>query len=699
MDNAKLQRIADNIRILSLSMPEKAKSGHPGGPMGGADFMALLYAEFLRFDPKDLTWANRDRFFLDAGHLSSMLYSTLSTLGAYSMDELADFRQWGSPTPGHPEHDIKRGVENTSGPLGQGHVMGLGSAIAERFLRARFGSWMEHKTVAYISDGGVEEEVSQGVGRLAGHLGMANLILFYDSNDVQLSHMTKDAMSEDTAKKYESWGWRVETVDGHDFEAMRGALKRAWAEKSKPTFIVGKTIMGKGAVRADGTKYEGSPKMHGNPLSKTEASVEKTIQVLGGDPAKPFQLFPDVKEAMTAVLGEKSKAAAEAKAAQAAWEKANPDLAKKYAHFQSGKLPDLDFASIEQKPNEATRMASKGVLAYLAGKVENMIVTSADLADSDYTEGFLKKTTIFTKDDFSGSFLQSGVAELTMAGIMTGIALHGGCFIAGGTFFAFSDFQKPAIRLAAIMGAHTIYIWTHDAFRVGEDGPTHQPIEQEAQIRLLEKMANLEGHRSALVLRPCDGAETTVAWKMALEAKTPVGLILTRQPVNDAPALGGATRYANALAGAAKGAYIVREAADAQGASGGKPDIILVANGSEVSLLLEGAEKLAKEKGLKVQVVSAISEGLFREQTAGYKESVLPMTVPTLGWTAGLPVTLQGLVGPIGKVYGMERFGASAPFKVLDEKFGYTAANVVVVAEKYLAETKEMVRKLAATAI
>ncbi len=691
MDNVKLKRIADNIRILSASMPEKAKSGHPGGPMGGADFMALLYAEFLRFDPKDMSWANRDRFFLDAGHLSSMLYSTLSTVGAYSMDDLANFRQWGSPTPGHPEHDIHRGVENTSGPLGQGHVMGLGSAIAERFLRARFGDWMEHKTVAYISDGGVEEEVSQGVGRLAGHLGMANLIMFYDSNDVQLSHMTKDTLSEDTAMKYQSWGWHVETVDGHDFDQMRAAMKRAWAEKSRPTFIIGKTVMGKGAVRADGSKYEGSPKMHGNPLSKTEASIEKTIQVLGGDPANPFVLFPDVKEAMAAVLAEKSKAAAEAKGKQAEWEKANPDLAKKYRQFQSGELPPLDFSSIEQKANDATRAASKNVLSYLAGKVENMIVTSADLADSDYTDGFLKMTKIFTKDDFSGAFLLAGVAELTMAGIMTGISLHGGCFIAGGTFFAFSDFQKPAIRLAAIMGAHTIYIWTHDAFRVGEDGPTHQPIEQEAQIRLLEKMANLEGHRSALVLRPCDGAETTVAWKMALEAKTPVGLILTRQPVNDAPAKTGSTRYNDALAGAAKGAYIVREA-------GGRPDLVLVANGSEVALLLEGAEKLAKEKGLKVQVVSAISEGLFHEQAPQYKESVLPMAVPTLGWTAGLPATLQGLVGPLGKVYGMERFGASAPFKVLDEKFGYTADNVVVVASKYLSDCKDVVRRISIAA-
>ncbi len=687
MENAKLKRIADNIRILSATMPERAKSGHPGGPMGGADFAALLYTEFLRFDPTDLKWVNRDRFFLDPGHLSSMLYSTLSMFGFYSMDELSNFRQWGSPTPGHPEHDLSRGVENTSGPLGQGHVMALGSAIAERFLRARFGEWMGHKTVTYISDGGVEEEVSQGVGRLAGHLGMSDLIMFYDSNGVQLSHMTKDTMSEDTAKKYESWGWRVETVNGNDFDEMRAALKRAWAEKLKPTFIVGKTIMGKGAVKADGSPFEGSPKTHGNPLSKTEASFEETVRHLGGDPANPFLIFTDVAESMEKVKAEKIELAKVAKSRQADWEKQNSELANKYHQFQSGELPPLDFASIEQKPNEATRAASKNVLAYLAGKVENMIVTSADLADSDYTEGFLKKTKIFTKDDFGGAFLQAGVAELTMAGIMTGVALHGGCFIAGGTFFAFSDFQKPAIRLAALMGAHSIFIWTHDAFRVGEDGPTHQPIEQEAQIRLLEKMANLEGHRSMLVLRPGDCAETTVAWKMALEAQTPAALILTRQPVNDLPVKAGSTRYQDALAGATKGAYIVREA-------GGTPDLILVANGSEVSLLIDGAEKLAQEKGLKVQVVSAISEGLFKEQTTSYRESVLPFAVPTLGWTAGLPATLQGLVGPLGKVFGMERFGASAPFKVLDEKFGYTAENVVVVAEKFLAQYKENLRKL-----
>jgi transketolase len=669
-------------------MPEQAKSGHPGGPMGGADFMALLYAEFLRIDPMDMTWVNRDRFYLEAGHLSSMLYSTLSMFGLYSMDDLKNFRQWGSPTPGHPEFEPHRGVENTSGPLGQGHVMGLGAAIAERFRRARFGDWMEHKTVAYISDGGVQEEASQGAGRLAGHLGMANLIMFYDANDVQLSHMTKDAMTEDTAKKYEAWGWRVETVNGHDFDQMRAALKRAWAEKQKPTLIVGKTVMGKGAVKADGTPYEGSPKLHGNPLSKSEASFEATIKSLGGDPANPFRVLPDVLEAMEKVKGEKSAAAQSAKGAQAAWEKQNPELSAKFKRFFSKELPALDFAGIAQKPNEATRAASKNVLAYLADKVDNMVVASADLADSDYTEGFLKKTKIFTKDDFSGAFLQAGVAELTMAGVMTGMALHGGVIPAGGTFFAFSDFQKPAARLAAIQAAHVIYIWTHDAFRVGEDGPTHQPIEQETQIRLLEKMKNLEGHRSFLVLRPGDGAETTVAWKLALESKVPAALILTRQPVNDLPSHSGSTRYADALAGAAKGAYIVVEA-------GGKPDLVLVANGSEVSLLVEAAAKLKADKGLKVQVVSAISEGLFREQSPAYRESVLPFATPCLGWTAGLPTALQGLVGPLGHVYGMERFGASAPFKVLDEQFGYTPAKVVSEAERYLAEFKDKARRIA----
>lgn len=690
MDNAILKRIADNIRVLAASMPEKAKSGHPGGPMGGADFMALLYTEFLNYDPSDMGWSHRDRFFLDAGHLSAMLYATLAVTGHFTMDELADFRQWDSPTPGHPERDVKRGIENTSGPLGQGHVMGAGAAIAERFLAARFGEWSAHKTVAYISDGGIEEEVSQGVGRIVGHLGLSNFIMFYDSNDVQLSHMVKDAMSEDTAKKYEAWGWLVETVDGHDFDQMRGALLRAWAEKDKPTLIIGKTIMGKGVVKADGSSYEGVPDLHGKPISKTSASYEKTVEVLGGDAAKPFQIYGDVQSAMAKILEEKKAKVAAAKKQEAAWAAANPELGQKLAMWLKGELPKLDWSAIEQKPNDATRTASKQVLHWLAGKVENLIVMSADLADSDYTEGYLKQTTIFRKGDFSGRFLQAGVAELTMAGLMNGMALHGGVIPAGGTFFVFSDFQKPALRLAALQSAHAIFIWTHDAFRVGEDGPTHEPIEQEAQLRLLERLNNLEGHRSFLALRPGDGAETTVAWKLALESHGPAALVLTRQPVNDLPARAGGTRYADAAANMPKGAYVL---ADCEG----RPDIILLANGSEASLLVDGGEKL-KAKGLKVRIVSAPSEGLFRDQSPEYRESVVPFGIPCLGWTAGEPSTLRNLVGPLGEVYGMSRFGASAPFKVLDEKFGYTAENVVKVAEAYLGRYREAVRKISALA-
>jgi transketolase len=690
LNNALLKRIADNIRVLAVAMPETAKSGHPGGAMGGADFMALVYAEFLNFDPSDMAWPHRDRFYQDAGHLSSMMYATLSLFGKYTMNELSQFRQWESPTPGHPERDVLRGLENTSGPLGQGHVMGCGAAIAERKLSAKFGPWLDHKTVCYITDGGIQEEASQGVGRIAGHLGLSNLIMFYDSNDVQLSHMTSDTMSEDTALKYQAWGWAVETVNGHDFDEMRAALKRAWARTDKPTFILGKTIMGRGAIKLDGTKYEGSPKLHGNPISKSEASYDSTLKGLGCvDSSAPFQIFPDVQETMDKVIAAKIAKAAASKKTGAAWAANNPEDAAKLTSWFSGKLPAIDWSAVPQKGGEATRAASKNVLEYLYGKVENLVVMSADLADSDYTEGYLKKTTIFKKGDFSGSFFQAGVAELTMAGIMNGIALHGGLIPVGGTFFVFSDFQKPALRLAALQETKVIFLWSHDAFRVGEDGPTHQPIEQEAQLRLLERLKNLEGKRSFLALRPGDASETTIAWKLALEAHGPSSIVLTRQPVGELPATSG-NRFADTEKGMPKGAYVVADC-------DGKPDLILLANGSEASLLIEGGKKLT-EKGLKIRVVSAPSEGLFRDQTEAYRESVVSYGAPVLGWTAGEPSTLRNLVGPMGKVYGMTRFGASAPFTVLDQKFGYTAENVVKVAEEYLAEYKANVKKIAALA-
>ncbi len=661
-----ITKAADNVRILSASMVEKAKSGHPGGAMGGADFVTVLYSEFLNYDPSDMTWINRDRFFLDPGHMSPMLYSILSMTGNYTMEELSNFRQWGSPTPGHPEVEPARGIENTSGPLGQGHVMAIGAAIAERFMVERFGEWMAHKTYTFISDGGVQEEISQGGGRIAGFLGLNNLIMFYDSNDIQLSTETKEVTHEDTAKKYEAWGWKVVTIEGNNADAIRAALKEAQAEKEKPTLIIGKTIMGKGALKEDGSSFERQCATHGMPLGEAGASYDKSILNLGGDPKNPFVIFDDVKAMFDERRKELIAAAAQKKATQQDWEIANPELASKLASFFSKEIPEFDFSKISQKAGSASRAASSTVLAAFAGEVENMVVSSADLSNSDKTDGFLKKTKAFTKGDFSGSFFQAGVCELTMACVMNGMALHGGIIPVCATFFVFSDYMKPAVRLAALMQLPVKYVWTHDAFRVGEDGPTHQPVEQEAQIRLMEKLKNHHGKNSVLVLRPADSEETTVAWKLALEnIDTPTALILSRQNIKNLPSEGN--RYTEALK-ADKGAYIVTDAK-------GIPDVILLASGSEVSTLVEGQVLLEKE-GIKCRIVSVPSEGLFRSQSPAYQQSVLPAGIKKFGMTAGLPVNLEGLVGADGKVFGMESFGFSAPYTVLDEKLGFTAENV-----------------------
>ncbi|WP_241687933.1 transketolase family protein [Ancylomarina salipaludis] len=666
---------SDNIRILSAAMVEQAKSGHPGGAMGGADFVNVLFSEFLNFDPSDMKWANRDRFFLDPGHMSPMLYSILSLTGNYSMDDLKNFRQWGSVTPGHPEVDQERGVENTSGPLGQGHTMAVGAAIAERFLVSRFGEWMAHKTYTFISDGGIQEEIAQGAGRIAGTLGLSNLIMFYDSNNIQLSTKVEEVTCEDTAKKYEAWGWYVITINGNDANEIRAALKAANEETERPTLIIGQTLMGKGAVDIDGCSFENMVSTHGQPLGAAGASLAKTIENLGGDAENPFQIFPEVQAYYKEVLAKKQAAAAAKKAEQAEWAKANPELAVKLEGFLNMEAPEIDYEAIAQKSGVATRAASAAVLAELAKKVDNMIVSSADLSNSDKTDGFLNNTKALVKGDFSGAFLQAGVAELTMAAICNGIALHGGVWAACATFFVFSDYMKPAVRLSALMQVPVKYIWSHDAFRVGEDGPTHQPIEQEAQIRLMEQIKNHSGEMSLLALRPADALETSVAWKMAMEnTKTPTALILSRQNIKDLPSKGN--RYQEALQ-AEKGAYIVEQ-------PNSTPDVVLLASGSEVSTLVAGAELLRAKGNLNIQIVSVISEGLFRQQSAEYQAQVLPAGIPTLGLTAGLPVTLQGLVGANGKSVGLDHFGYSAPANVLDEKFGFTAENVVKEVEALL---------------
>lgn len=678
-----MTRAANNIRILAAAMVENAKSGHPGGAMGGADFANVLYSTFLVHDPDNPHWFARDRFFLDPGHMSPMLYATLLLTGKYSIDDIKAFRSWGSITPGHPELDVEHGVENTSGPLGQGHVMAVGCAIAERFITARFSDVFTHKTYAFISDGGIQEGISQEAGRLAGHLGLSNLIMFYDSNSVQLSTMCDAVSTEDTAMKYRAWNWNVIEIDGSDPTAIANALGQAHKETERPTLIIGKTIMGRGCVTDEGANFEGQCSTHGNPLSKSGASFEKTIENLGGDSSNPWQVFPEVEQLYTQRAEQLRAIVAERKAKEKAWRDANPELAEQLENYIKGVVAKVDYAAIEHKPNLATRASSANVLGTLAQSVGNMIVSSADLANSDKTDGFLKKTKAFARGDFEGAFLQAGVSELAMTAIINGMALHGGVIAACGTFFVFSDYMKPAVRLSALMELPVKFIWTHDAFRVGEDGPTHEPVEQEAQIRLMEELKNHSGRNSMLVLRPADSAECTVAWKMAMEnTLTPTALILSRQNINDLPSQHGngyAARYNDALQ-AQQGAYIIYKDEN--------PEVVLVGNGSEVATLVEATQIIKAEQPLRVQIVSIPSIGLFKNQPQEYQNTVIPPELPTFGLTSGLPSTLMSVVNG-GKVFGLDHFGASAPYKILDEKFGFSPQNIAQEVQKILKNQKK----------
>ena len=638
--------------------------------MGGADFINVLFSEFLVFDPDQPTWEGRDRFYLDPGHMSPMLYSALALQGKYTIDDLKTFRQWGTICPGHPERDIIHGIENTSGPLGQGHTYAVGAAIAEKFLEARLGStMMQHKIYAYISDGGVQEEISQGAGRIAGLFKLNNLIMFYDANEIQLSTECDVVMRENTRMKYESWGWNVLEINGNDPDEIRAALILANKEEQRPTLIIGHTVMAKGARKEDGSSYERSVKTHGAPLGG--GAYENTVKNLGGDLNDPFVVFDDVKELYEKRNAELREVVKERHAAETEWRKANPEKAEQMDAWFSGNAPKVDWSELVQKRDVATRVASANCLGVLAEQVPNMVCSSADLCNSDKTDGFLKKTHELTPDDFTGAFFQAGVSELTMACVCIGMYLHGGVIPACGTFFVFSDYMKPAIRMAALMRVPIKFVWSHDAFRVGEDGPTHEPVEQEAQIRLMEKLKNHKGQDSVRVFRPADADETTVCWQMANEnMDTPTAMICSRQNVNSLPE---GTDYSQVR----KGAYIVKDDPNY--------DVILLASGSEVSTLLAGAELLNAD-GIKTRIVSVPSEGLFRTQSKEYQESVLPKGAKIFGMTAGLPVTLQSLVGVEGMVYGLESFGFSAPYKVLDEKLGFNAENVFKQVKDYLSK-------------
>ena len=658
---------ADNIRVLVASMVEAAKSGHPGGAMGGADFVNVLFSKFLVYDPKDPMWMGRDRFFLDPGHMSPMLYAVLALTGKYTMEELKQFRQFGSVTPGHPELDVERGVENSSGPLGQGHAMAVGCAIAERILASRFGEVVAHKTYAYISDGGVQEEISQGAGRIAGTLGLHNLIMFYDANDVQLSTRVSEVTTEDTAAKYRAWGWNVIEIDGSDEKEISNALEQANAESSKPTLIIGRTVMARKVLKGDGSSLEGAVSTHGQPLSKAGADINATIAGLGGDPENPWQIFPEVAEEYARRRLELEQIVEARKQEYVKWALANPDKRDLLAEYYNKELPELDWDKVNFKEGIATRTASAEILGFLANAVPNMVVSSADLANSDKTDGFLKQTKALTHDDLSGGFLQAGVAELTMASLMNGIALHGGLIPACGTFFVFSDYIKPALRMTALMELPVKYIFTHDSFRVGEDGPTHQPIEHEAQMRLIEQLHNLSGKRSAVVLRPADADETLGCYEVAMATTDrPSVLILSRQDVRDIDSLS----RKEVVAGVKKGGYI------AFGSKDEKPEMVLVGNGSDVGLLLSCAEDLAAQ-GKKVRVVSVPSIGLLLDQGYDYLRELIPDDVKSFGLSSGLPSVLAPIMSRESQIVGLDRFGASAPFKVLEKEFGFDKQQIL----------------------
>ncbi|MCL2100791.1 MAG: hypothetical protein FWH22_03655 [Fibromonadales bacterium] len=677
MHNAIIHRAADNARILSAAMVQKAKSGHPGGAMGSTEFFSVLFKEFLRFNPKDPYWRARDRFFMDPGHMSAAFYSMLCFTKRLSLEDLKVFRQLGSHTPGHPDLDVLRGIENTSGPLGLGHGLALGCAIAERILVNRFGKLFEHKTICLLSDGTIQEEIAYGVGRIAGHLKLSNLIFYFDSNKIQLSCPTEEVMSHSVAAQYEAWGWRVYSIDGHNADELRKTLSNAYSETDKPVLIIGNTIMGKGIKDAENNAFENKVSTHGQPIDAAGASTAQTIASLGGDPENPFAVWPDVEEAFNQRLEELQKEADSWQSRFEIWKQTYPALAQELENWQNNKAPALDLSVVPQKQGVATRVNSGAILAWLADNQKNMVCSSADLSNSDNTQAFLDKAGILKPGDFGGAFLQAGVAELTMGAAVCGIVLHGEFTATCATFFVFSDYMKPILRLASLMALPVKFLFTHDSFRVGEDGPTHEPVEQEAQVRLLESLTLPSGKPAMLVLRPADTNETTLAWEMAMaNGNSPTTLILSRQVM---PPLENPHSKASAAG------YIVQNAE--------KPDLTFAANGSDVYLCCQAAEILRKEK-ISVRVVSVMSTRLFMDLPQHEREALIPRWSPAFAVSSGLPSVLAPVVGPLGGSWGLTRFGKSAPLAVLEKEFGYTPEAVAEKARTYLADYKQMRKEL-----
>ena len=659
MTNEHDQLCINTIRMLAADAVEKARSGHPGMPMGAAAMAYVLWTRFLRHNPQNPAWPDRDRFVLSAGHGSMLLYSLLHLTGYdLALDELKNFRQWESKTPGHPEHGITPGVETTTGPLGQGFANGVGMAIAERHLASVFNrpghEIVNHFTYGIVSDGDLMEGISHEAASLAGHLGLGKLIYLYDDNHISIEGSTDIAFTEDRLKRFAAYGWHVQQVtDGNDLEQLSAAIAAAREETRRPSFIAVRTHIGYGSPNKQDTSG-----VHGEPLGAEELKLTKQNLNWPAEPA--FYLPEEAVSHFHEALEKGAQLDRNWQEAFAAYQTAHPELAARWRQWTDGSLPE---AWEEEMPvfnadtkGIATRVASGKVLNAIAGRITNLMGGSADLAPS--TKTLIDNEGDFQPPGFEGRNMRFGVREHAMGGILNGMALHGGLIPYGATFLIFSDYMRPAIRLAALMKLHVIYVFTHDSIGLGEDGPTHQPIEQLAALRAIPNLK---------VVRPCDANETVEAWKAAWKSiGGPVALVLTRQnlPVLDR------TVYRPA-AGLQKGAYVLRDPQDS------RPDLLLMASGSEVHIALAAAAALS-DKGIAVRVVSMPCWELFDEQPEGYRRLALPPEVTArLAIEAGSPQGWHRYVGSRGIVIGLTHFGASAPYEVLYEKFGLTADHVV----------------------
>lgn len=648
----------NTIRTLAMDAVQKANSGHPGAPMGLAAAAYVLWTKYLKHNPANPQWANRDRFVLSGGHASMLLYSLLHLTGyAVSLDDLKNFRQWGSKTPGHPEYGHTPGVETTTGPLGQGFANAVGMAMAERHLAARFNlpdaAIMDHDTYVMCGDGDLMEGLSSEAASLAGHLGLGRLTVLYDDNGISIEGSTAIAFTEDVRQRFEAYHWHVQTVqDGNDLQAISVALDAAHKENQRPSLIMLKTQIAYGSPNKAGTADA-----HGAPLGEEEVCLTKKF--LGCAEDAEFCVPDGVLDRFRQALDKGSDAEAAWQGLMDAYHTRHPEQAELLQRALDGRLgEDWDANVPDFKPGDgpvATRAASGMVLNALAAKVDTLIGGSADLAPSNKT--FINEAPEFQKNAYEGRNIRFGVREHAMAAIMSGMALHSGVRPYGGTFLVFADYMRPSIRLAALMGLPVIYVFTHDSIAVGEDGPTHQPVEHLASLRAIPGLT---------VIRPADATETAEAWRAAVASTDhPVALALTRQKlaVLDREALPSAQLLT-------KGAYILADA-------GGQPDIILMASGSEVHLIMAARQQLA-DKGIKARVVSMPSWELFETMPTSYREEVLPARVTArLAVEMGLPMGWERYVGDAGVVIGMNGFGASAPGPVVQEKFGFTIDNVV----------------------